>query len=231
MNKKSRAQPTACKLNSWIAKEFHELSPHPCRRRGDSSWTPIGHCQGWVTLKAINMKMSPFMTDRVSFVKVRLQAQSEYKGMLHCMSKTYSREGVRSSAVSAPPPCKNITCPKHNKESDAPSPCFLSSEDSSRAWRSRCWPPASSTRLPSAATATPWITSLSLGAAVAVRASRPPPHRCSLQAASLAWCRWGCSVWGSPSATCGRNEVHSYLDSSGAEKLFFYEWKKKTVVF
>lgn len=120
-----------------------------------------------------------------------------------------------------PPPCKNITCQKHNKEPDSPSPCFLSSEDSSRAWRSRCWPPASSTRLPSAATATPWITSLSLGAAVTARASRPPPHRCSLQAASLAWCRWGCSVWGSPSATCGRNKVHRYLDSSGAVKLVF----------
>lgn len=44
------------------------------------------------------------MTDCASFLQVRLQAQSGYKGILHCMSKTYCREGVRSFAASGPPP-------------------------------------------------------------------------------------------------------------------------------
>lgn len=118
------------------------------------------------------------------------------------------------------PPCQHINSLQHWKLSL--SLCLLSSEGSSKAWPSPFWPPASSTRLPSAATAMPWITSRSPQGTVPRTASRPLPLRCSLRAASPAWCRWGCSVRRSPSAETWHAEVQ------GAELRFIgrFIWRE-----
>lgn len=211
VNKRNQVKPRACKLNRRIPC-FVLFFNTPCRCCGDSSWTPIGHREGWVTMKAVNMKMSLVMT--ISSPSVGAAAGPVWiqgDASLHVPNLLPGR-GEELCSVS-----RNTNC---RKTPETFSLCLLSSEGSLRAWRSPCSPPASSTRWRSAATATPWITSLSLSASVSRAMSGPLPHRCLLQAVSLAWFRWGCSVWGSPSDSS--SAVARYTQVQGCRRMEFH---------